>query len=41
MIDLEHFGYVLATKKLVDERLPVRFMYREQAEGDDSGWRFF
>lgn len=37
----KNFGYVLATKKLVDEKLPVRFMYREKAEGDDSGWRFF
>ena len=34
-------GYVMASKRLVDEKLPVRFMYREKGEGDDSGWRFF
>lgn len=38
---MKNFGYVLATKKLVDEKLPVRFMYREKAENGDSGWRFF
>mgnify|MGYP002624894829 CR=1 FL=1 len=38
----KNFGYVLATKKLVDERLPVRFMYHEKPDNkDDSGWRFF
>lgn len=35
------FGYVMATKMLVEERLPVHFMYREASQGDDSGWRFF
>ncbi len=35
------FGYVIATKMLVEKRCPVRFMYREAGEGDDSGWRFF
>ncbi len=35
------FGYVFATKMLVDNRLPVMFMYREQGEDGDSGWRFF
>lgn len=39
---MEKFGYVLATKKLVDERLQVGVMYREKGdEPDDSGWRFF
>ena len=38
---MEKFGYVFATKMLVERRLPVMFMYREEAEGDDSGWRFF
>ena len=41
MSNFDHFGYVLATKKLVLEKLPVKFMYREEAKGDDSGWRFF
>lgn len=36
------FGYVLATRYLVDNRRKVRFMYREQPDNkDDSGWRFF
>ena len=35
------FGYVIASKMLVDNRLPVKYMYREPAEGEDSGWRFF
>ena len=38
---MENFGYVLATKMLVQKRLPVLFMYKEKGEGDDSGWRFF
>lgn len=38
---MNNFGFVLATKKLVDEKLPVRFMYREKADPGDSGWRFF
>ena len=33
--------YVLATKFLVDNKLPVRFMYREKSTGNDSGWRLF
>jgi len=39
---MEKFGYVLATRMLVDGKRKVRFMYRE-APGDpqDSGWRFF
>lgn len=35
------FGYVFATKMLVEGRKPVMFMYREQGEDGDSGWRFF
>lgn len=38
---MENLGYVYASKFLVDNRLPVTFMYREEGEGDDSGWRFF
>jgi hypothetical protein len=34
------FGYVFASKMLVDNRLPVLFMYREHPDGEDSGWRF-
>ena len=38
---MKNFGYVMATKKLVDEKLPVRFMFREEGSAQDSGWRFF
>ena len=39
---MEKFGYVMATKMLVDGRRKVRFMYRETPDGpQDSGWRFF
>lgn len=38
---MAEFGYVFATKMLVEGRLPVMFMYREQGEDGDSGWRFF
>jgi hypothetical protein len=38
---MSHFGYVMATKMLVEKKLPVHFMYREESQGDDSGWRFF
>lgn len=39
---MEKFGYVLATKMLVENRRKVRFMYHENADNDqDSGWRFF
>lgn len=39
---MRRFGYVMATKHLVDDKRKVRFMYREQPDsGDDSGWRFF
>lgn len=39
---MEKFGFVLATKMLVDGRGKVRYMYRESASNpQDSGWRFF
>lgn len=35
-------GYALAPKQLVDNKLKVRFMYREEPDdATDSGWRFF
>jgi hypothetical protein len=39
---MNNFGYVMATKMLVDNKRKVRFMYREEPSNDeDSGWRFF
>ena len=38
---MENFGYVLATKMLVENKRKVRFMYREEGKSGDSGWRFF
>lgn len=38
---MENFGYVFASKMLVEKKLPVMFMYREKASNGDSGWRFF
>ncbi|MCC8130557.1 MAG: DUF2185 domain-containing protein [Oscillospiraceae bacterium] len=39
---MDKFGYVLATKMLVDEKRKVRFMYHEAPDNEqDSGWRFF
>lgn len=39
---MKKFGYVLAPKVLVGNKLKVRFMYREKPDNDnDSGWRFF
>ncbi len=38
---MENFGYVFATKILVEGKLPVMFMYREKGKSGDSGWRFF
>jgi len=38
---MENFGYVFATKMLVDNRRKVHFMYREEGKPGDSGWRFF
>lgn len=38
----EAIGYALAPKLLVDNKLKVRFMYREEPDdASDSGWRFF
>ncbi len=35
-------GYVLAPKRLVEQRLPVRFLYREAPDNpQDTGWRVF
>lgn len=35
-------GYALAPKRLVNHKLKVRFMYREEPDNaSDSGWRFF
>lgn len=39
--EMENFGYVFATKMLMEKKLPVMFMYREESESEgDSGWRF-
>lgn len=39
---MEKFGYVLATKMLVDGKRKVRYMYHEEGDNSqDSGWRFF
>lgn len=39
---MNNFGYVFATKMLVEGRRKVGFMYREEPEDpNDSGWRFF
>lgn len=39
---MEHFGFVLATKMLVDGKRKVRYMYHESVTNpQDSGWRFF
>lgn len=39
---MNNFGFVFATKMLVEGKRKVRFMYREQPDSpDDSGWRFF
>ena len=35
-------GYAMASKMLVEKRLPVLYMYREKPDNpSDSGWRFF
>ncbi len=35
-------GYAIVTRLIIDERRPVRFMYREHPDEErDSGWRFF
>lgn len=39
---MEDFGFVLATKMLVDNKRKVRYMYHEEVDNSqDSGWRFF
>jgi hypothetical protein len=39
---MSDFGYVFATRMLVEGEKKVRFMYREKPdEAADSGWRFF
>lgn len=39
---MEKFGYVMATKMLVEGKRKVRFMYRQNPDNEqDSGWRFF
>ena len=38
----DKMGFALAPKQLVNNKLKVRFMYREQPDNEsDSGWRFF
>jgi hypothetical protein len=35
-------GYVIISKQVSDEGLPVGYFYREKPDNDrDSGWRFF
>jgi hypothetical protein len=39
---MNNFGYVMASKMLVDNKRKIRFMYHEEpANEQDSGWRFF
>ena len=39
---MKNFGYVMAPKVLVSNKLKVRFMYREKPDNiNDSGWRLF
>ncbi|MCL1987661.1 MAG: DUF2185 domain-containing protein [Firmicutes bacterium] len=39
---MEKFGFVTATKMLVDEKRKVHFMYREESQNpQSSGWNFF
>lgn len=39
---MKNFGYIMASKVLVSNKLKVRFMYREEPDNDnDSGWRIF
>ena len=39
---MEKFGFVLATRMLVEGRRKVRYMYHEETSNpQDSGWRFF
>jgi len=35
-------GYCLVPKRIIDNNLEIKYMYREQPDSkDDSGWRFF
>lgn len=39
---MKQFGFVLATKMLVEGKRKVRYMYHEEVTNpQDSGWRFF
>lgn len=39
---MKRFGFVLASKMLVQGRRKVRYMYHEETTSpQDSGWRFF
>ena len=39
---MSNSGYVMASKLVVENKLPVKFMYREKSDNEqDSGWRFF
>lgn len=39
---MDKFGFVLATKMLVEGKRKVRYMYHEETTNpQDSGWRFF
>ena len=39
---MKKFGFVLASKMLVDGKRKVRYMYHEEVSNlQDSGWRFF
>lgn len=38
---MKEFGYVMCAKRIVNKKLPVQYMYREEASDGDSGWRFF
>ena len=38
----DKLGFALAPKQLVENKLRVRYMYREKSDNQsDSGWRFF
>lgn len=37
---LKYLGNVVVTKMLIEQRLRVRFMYRDEPKDNDSGWRF-
>ena len=35
-------GYIIASKRVSEQREPIRYMYREAPDNeDDSGWRVF